>query len=412
MAFPSTCTVAASDYSGFLSDQTSRIQAVLARYLMQTEPYSNLLEGGTFAAQNGTQLITSVPDRFVSNKSLVTPTLLPFTSICGYQGNVGAWGQHRYTAALGYDRGRSPDICVNDEFYVVKDSLRNAIQQMKDFTREYIMADNRWQMLNLSGTKITLKSGAGVPADVISGGTVGAVNVAFPGGLPDCPLTWEFVKYLDIHISETLAPEKFGDGAGEYAVLITSGAQNERLRNEAGVRQDVLGITVGSFAEGKDLLKRYAFVEYPYRGLKTGLDFRPIRFNTVDANGYPIGIEPYIAVAADTGLVNSVNPAWAVAQYEVSFLIYKNTFRRVVPERFVGEGDAKFEPQFVMGELNWHYVLDNECNVFGDFGFFKWQVIRAFQSIKPYLCVPILHKRCAQPMGLQACSNFPTTYPA
>ena len=412
MSFPSACSVTAAEYSGFLADQTSRIQAVLARYLMTTEPYSNLLEGGTFAAQNGTQLLTVVPDRMVSNKSLVAPTLLPFTQICGFQGTVGSWGQHRYTAQLGYDRGRSPDICVNDEFYVVKDSLRNAIQQLKDFTREYIMADNRWNMVLRSGTKITLKAAAGVPADVISGGTIGAVDVNFPGGLPDCPLTYEFVKYLDIHIRETLAPDLFGDGAGEYAVLITSGAQNERLRNEAGVRQDLLGMVIGGGAQEKALIKNYAFVEYPYRGLKAGIDWRPIRFNTVDLNGYPVPIEPYVAQAADTGLVNAVNPAWALAQYEVSFLIYKNTFRRVVPERFIGEGEAKFEPQFVMGELNWHYVLDNVCNVYGDFGFFKWQVIRGFQPIKPYLCIPILHKRCAQPMGLEACANFPTTVQA
>jgi hypothetical protein len=412
MAFPSHCSISASDYSGFLSDQTSRIQAVLARYLMATEPYSNLLEGGTFAAQNGTNLVTVVPDRMVSSKSLVAPTLLPFTSICGYQGTVGSWGEHRYNAQLGYDRGRSPDICVNDEFYVVKDSLRNAIQQMKDFTREYIMADNRWQMLNRSGTKITMQSGAGVPADLISGGTVGAVDVNFPGGLPDCPLTYAFVKYLDIHIRETLAPEYFGDGAGEHAVLITSGAQNERLRNEAGVRQDVLGMVIGNGATEKALLKNYAFVEYPYRGIQAGIDWRPIRFNTVDANGYPVPIEPYVATAADTGTVNAVNPAWALAQYEVSFLVYKNTFRRVVPERFVGEGEAKFEPQFVMGELNWHYQIDNACNLFGDFGFFKWQVVRGFQPIKPYLCIPILHKRCAQPMGLDACDDFPTTVQA
>ena len=379
---------------------------------MATEPYSNVLEGGTFQAQNGTQLITVVPDRMVSNKSLVSPTLLPFTQICGFQGTAGAWGQHRYTAALGYDRGRSPDICVNDEFYVVKDSLRNAIQQLKDFTREYIMADNRWQMLSRSGTKITLNSAAGVPADVISGGTIGAVDVNFPGGLPDCPLTYEFVKYLDIHARETLAPDLFGEGAGEYAVLVTSGAQNERLRDEAGVRQDLLGITVGSFAEGKDIIKKYAFVDYPYRGLKAAIDWRPIRFNTVDGNGYPVAIEPYVAQAADTGLVNAVNPAWALAQYEVSFLIYKNTFRRVVPERFIGEGEAKFDPQFVMGELQWHYQLDNNCNVWGDFGFFKWQVIRGFQPVKPYLCIPILHKRCAQPMGLQECADFPTTISA
>jgi len=378
---------------------------------MSSEPFSNLLEGGVFAAQSGTQRITDIPDRYDSGLNLAKPELALHTSgTCGDQGTAGSWGTHRYHTSLYRKRGRSPNICVNDEFYVVENDLRNAIQQMKDFTREFIMADNRWQMLDLSGTKVNLQSGASNVFDVISGGTVGAVNVAFPTRvLPDSPLSMAFARQLDFYMRENLAPDLFGAGAGQYAVLITSLGQSEVLRNETGVATDIVAGVVGSFAEDRALRHQYAFSDYQYRGFKGAIDERPLRFNTLDANGYPNVINPYVSTAADTGTVAAVNPLWVQAQYEVSFLVYKNTFRRLVPERFTGEGDAKFPPQFVMGELKWHQQSDNDCNIWDDFGFFIWQIIRGIEPIKPYLCIPILHKRCKVDLGLKTCEGFTTT---
>jgi hypothetical protein len=99
-----------------------------------------------------------------------------------------------------------------------------------------------------------------------------------------------------------------------------------------------------------------------------------------------------------------INPAWLAATYEVGFLMFDNTFNRLVPEKYVGEGTFKYAPQLHMGELEWHYIVDNDCNQFGDFGWHKYQITRAYQPIRPQHVVPILYKRCTADLGLPDCA--------
>ncbi len=160
----------------------------------------------------------------------------------------------------------------------------------------------------------------------------------------------------------------------------------------------------GNDKASQDVLKKYAFIEYPYRGIKLGIDQQPLRFNTVNGDGFPVLIEPLVRTVTDYGVENATNPAWVNALYEVGFLLSKGTFKRLVPERFVGEGSMKFDPQFIMGELDWHYVKDNVCNVWGDFGFHKYQIVRAFQARRPHGVVPVLYKRCTEDLGLTTCT--------
>jgi hypothetical protein len=57
-----------------------------------------------------------------------------------------------------------------------------------------------------------------------------------------------------------------------------------------------------------------------------------------------------------------------------------------------------------MGELEWHYQIDNDCNVYGDFGWHKYQIIRAYKPIRPQFVVPILYRRCTADLGLPDCA--------
>ncbi len=182
------------------------------------------------------------------------------------------------------------------------------------------------------------------------------------------------------------------------------------LRNEAGVKADLLALTTGNVTAVQDVLQKYAFIDLPYRGIKLAIDQQPLRFNTVDANGNPVYIEPLIRTVTDYGVENLSNPAWQAARYEVGFLVSKGSFRRLVPERFVGEGSFRFEPQFVMGELQWTNFRDNVCNVWGDFGYHIYQIVRAFQARRPHGVIPVAYKRCSQDLGLsdQTCGTLTT----
>ena len=405
MAYPATCDLTASDWSDGIATQVSKLRNDLIRFIALQDPYANLIEGGTTPNNSGETIRTLVTNRMVTNQSLTRPSFSDTIDQCGTVGPKAEYGQTEFTTKLQTMRGQGPNICLNQARYSVLDSYRIAEQNLKDAIKTLNAADIRNQLLTLSGVKVVLRAGATNLGQVMTGG-YNQVSTNFLGVLPDAPVSHKFLVVLSNYMRDNLSPEFFGDGAGQHFVFISSSDQTEVLRNEAGVKQDLLGITQGSFSEGKDIIKKYAFIDYPYRGLKLAIDQQPLRFNTIDGNGFPVFIEPLVSTVTDYGVENATNPDWVSAQYEVGFLVSKGTFKRLVPERYVGEGTMKFDPQFVMGELQWHYVLDSTCNVWGDFGFHKYQIVRAFQSRRPHGVIPILYRRCALDLGLTQCDGL------
>lgn len=401
MAIPYECTP--GDYSVGIASQVSPLRNELIRYVALNNPYANLVEGGSTPNNMGEEIRTLVTNRMVTNQSLVLPAFNPTIEQCGIKGPVAEFGQTVFTTKLETMRGRGPVICVNQARYSVLESYRIAEQNLKDAINAISAADIRAQLLALSGVKAVLYSGASNLGQILTGG-YNEVAVPFKGGLPTSPVSHKFLVALSNYMRDNLSPEYFGDGAGQFVVFISSSEQTEVLRNEAGLKQELLAFVTGNDKGVGDALKKYAFIDYPYRGIKLAIDQQPIRFNTVNGAGFPIGIEPLIRTTADYGAENATNPAWVTAQYEVGFLVSKGAFKRLVPERYVGEGSMKFDAQFVMGELNWHYKIDNECNEYGDFGWHNYQIVRAFQARRPHGVIPVLYKRCAQDLGLSACT--------
>lgn len=405
MALPADCTLTPSDYSSGIASQVSILRADSVRYIALNDPYANVVEGGTTPNHMGEQIRTLVTNRQVTNQSLVNPAFNPTIDACGTVGPKSEFGQTVFQTQLETLRGQGPTICLNQSRYAVLDSYRIAEQNLKDAIKALNSADIRSQLLNLSGVKAVLKSNATNLGQLLTGG-YNQVAVNFLGGLPTAPVSHKFLVALSNYMRDNLSPEYFGDGAGQFVVFISSSDQTEALRNEAGLKQELLAFVTGNDKGMGDALKRYAFIDYPYRGIKLAIDQQPLRFNTVDGNGFPVLIEPLIRTVTDYGVENATNPNWVEALYEVGFLVSKGTFRRLVPERFVGEGTFKFDPQFVMGELDWHYVQDNTCNVWGDFGFHKYQFVRAFQPRRPHAVIPMLYKRCAIDLGLGSCTSI------
>jgi len=403
MPLPADCTLNPSDYSSGIASQVSILRADAVRYIALNDPYANVVEGGTTPNHMGEQIRTLVTNRQVTNQSLTQPAFNPTIEACGTVGPKSEFGQTVFSTQLETLRGQGPTICLNQSRYAVLDSYRIAEQNLKDAIKALNSADIRSQLLNLSGVKAVLKATATTLGQILTGG-YNQVSVNFLGGLPTSPVSHKFLVALSNYMRDNLSPEYFGDGAGQFVVFISSSDQTEALRNEAGLKQELLAFVTGNDKGVGDALKRYAFIDYPYRGIKLAIDQQPLRFNTVDGNGFPVLIEPLIRTVTDYGVENATNVAWTDALYEVGFLVSKGTFRRLVPERFVGEGTFKFDPQFVMGELDWHYVQDNTCNVWGDFGFHKYQFVRAFQPRRPHAVIPILYKRCAQDLGLSSCT--------
>lgn len=405
MPLPATCTLTPGDYSSGIASQVSILRADTIRYIALNDPYSNLVDGGTTPNNMGEEIRTLVTNRMVTNQSLVNPSFNPTIDACGTVGPKAEFGQTIFTTRLETMRGQGPTICLNQSRYAVIDSYRIAEQNLKDAVKSLNAADIRSQLLINSGVKAVLKSTATNLGQILTGG-YNQVQVDFLGGLPTSPVSHKFLVAISNYMRDNLSPTPFGDGAGQFFVFISSSDQTEVLRNEAGIKQELLAFVTGNDKGVGDSLKKYAWIDYPYRGIKLAIDQQPLRFNEVDANGFPVLIEPLIRTVTDYGVENATNPDWVNAGYEVGFLVSKGTFNRLVPERFVGEGSFKFDPQFVMGELAWHYVQDNTCNVWGDFGFHKYQLVRAFQPRRPHGVIPVLYKRCAQDLGLSTCTDL------
>lgn len=408
MPFPATCTLDPSDYSDGIALQVAQLRNETIRFIALNDPFANIVEGGTTPNNMGETIRTLVTNRMVTNQSLTAPSFSPTIEQCGTIGPKAEFGQTAFETSLETLRGQGPTICLNQARYSVLDSYRIAEQNLKDAIKTLNAADIRSQLVALSGVKAVLRSNATSLGQILTGG-YNQASVNFLGGVPTSPVSHKFLVALSNYMRDNLSPEFFGDGAGQHFVFISSSTQTEVLRNEAGVKQDMLALVTGNEKAAQDEIKKYAFIDYPYRGIKLAIDQQPLRFNTVNGSGYPVFIEPLVRTVADHGVENATNPDWVNADYEVGFLVSKGTFKRLVPERFVGEGSVKFNPQFVMGELDWHYQIDNVCNPWGDFGFHKYQIVRAFQARRPHGVIPILYKRCAEDLGLVTCEGLTDT---
>ncbi len=183
--------------------------------------------------------------------------------------------------------------------------------------------------------------------------------------------------------------------ADTYAVLVTSKETNDALRTDAPVNNALVASTTGGYKDGHDGLWKYTFIDYNFRGLKLAIDPKPLRFNQIDGNGFPILLEPYLQVSTNAaGLTWKTNPAWSNAAYEVDFMFFaRDAFARLTPQRYSGEGMAKWPAGMFGGELNWLNILES-CNPYQDFGWFQYRIIRAVQPQAPHYVAAILAKRC------------------
>ncbi|MFB1500823.1 hypothetical protein [Thiocapsa sp. N5-Cardenillas] len=387
-----------------IAAQSSRIRLEAIKWDALTNPYANLIDGGTQEAHTGAVITTVVPERVVLNQSMTVPDTVLKTALCGRTGPQAEYGMTQYTTQMRALDGKGPLLCVHQAFHLVERGLVTMETGLKNAVRDLSMADIRAQMLILSGLKFVMTA-TGSPLDYITGGE-NQIQVDFEGSNPSAELTHQALVNLRNLMLEELNVEPFGTGDGAYAAFIGSSGIIEKMRNESGLKTETLAFVGGSDAAAKAALRRYTFAQYPYRGIRTAIDPKPLRFNEVDGNGFPILIEPYVEVATDHGSGWRTNPDWRKGGGEVGFLVFANALRRIVPGRYSGEGEAKFPPQHSMGELKWVNPQTLECNVWQDYGQFVFRIIRAFEGIMPYAICPILYRRCREDWGQNPCTGI------
>lgn len=393
--------------SDIASKDTNRIVGTIAKALAANSPYMNVISGGTFPAGTSDAIRSVVQMQAAPGDSLAVPTFVCDTEICGQQGHQDLTDTVDFTVKLESFRGRGPSICVKKGFAAFKGSYTIAEDSLKKLVTQYVNADIRAQLYLRSASKFVANSLWDFNS-LFTGGAETDLGVKFLNQLPNGPMTFKALHYLARHLKEVLFGEWYSSDKGSPHFRFIGGSdQIEYYRSEVGVQNVMVALTTGGYQLGETALTAYGFETSPaYRGIAFGMDQRPLRYNTV-TNGVPNLINPVVLVSNSSKKTAyaKVNPTWLAADYEIGMLIADGSFERQVPERYVGEGSFKFAPQLHMGELDWHYVIDNECNSRGDFGWHQYQITRAYKPLRPQHIIPIAYKRCKADLGLVACTD-------
>lgn len=394
---------------------TQRLQGSIAKTLAANSPFINLLGGGVFPAGVSDEIRTSVQLQAAPGDSLAVPTFVCDTDLCGSQGTQDLTDAINYISRLETKRGFGPRVCVKKGYSAFKTSYLASEDSLKKLVTQYINSDIRAQLYLRSASKFTAVSGYDFDS-LFTGGSETDIGVKFAPLLPTGPMSFKALHYIARFIRENLFAEMFdAEGKGQpHFRVIASADQIDQFRAESGVKDILQSYVTGGFKVGEAALAGYSWATAPaYRGLSFGIDQRPLRATGFNANGTLALVDPVTVVtnASKNTAYAKINQAWVAAPYEVMFLVGAPNFERLVPERYVGEGSFKFAPQLFMGELDWHYVIDSDCNVWGDFGWHKYQIIRAYKPLRPQFVVPILSRRCTADLGLPDCtvtnaSNF------
>lgn len=379
----------------FASKDVTRIIGQIAKVLARTSPYINSIGGGTLP--NVSDVVRSVVEEMaVPQASLAAPVFVNDTALCGVGANPDQVGSTEYTFQLQTLRGAGPRVCVKQARTAFKGSYLQAQVSLEKTIMQIINADIRYQYLVQSGIKYVVNSTQGFYSNLT--GDMQQINTSFAAILPDSALNFKTLYKIGSFLREEMLAEPFETADGKFFKCFFSNDQIENLRNDADVKEDLIGLTTGSFKLGEQAISGYTFEGY--RGFAFAVDQQPLRatglFSDPNNNNatLPILVSPIVAGVVTNGFGQRRNPAWVNAPYEVGFVVAGDAFKRLTPESYVGEGTFKFAPQLSMGELEWTYFRDNDCNLYGDYGQHIYQIQRAIQPVRPQNVVSVFYKRC------------------
>lgn len=402
------CVITPQAAVDFANSDENRLVGSITQLIARRAPYNDVLTGGVFENGISIEQRNVVEERPVLGQSLVVPEFTNDVDTCGTLGEIAEVGSTEYVTQLGTLRGRGPKVCVKTMRSTFQESYASAQDALQKQLLYLNHIDVRAQLFLRSGIKATVNTG--LTFENMINGDEQEIDTSVIGTLPNSPLTFKFLKRLENFMHEDLVAEPFESEKGTITKFIGSIDLLDQFRDELNVHQDLQYLTTGRYTIGEETLTGYSWVG-PYRGVAFGIDQQPLRFNTLTSwNGQliPDFIEPEIAVPVTRGFGARRNPAWSAAQYEVGFMLFANSFRRLVPERYTGVGDWKFPEQYSQGELEFVCIRDNDCNSWGDYGYHLYQMIRAYRPERPHCVVPILYSRCEPDLGLGPCV---TSYP-
>lgn len=411
-----SCTWTAGDFSAAVQAQNPTFSNEILREIGVKSPWPSVLDGGEIANNAGEYVLNIAQGLAAPNVSLSAPVFTPSSQMCQATGNVMEPGALNYSVRPETLVGKTVPFCWDTERITVMNALESTINSLKTTISMINAADIANQMLVHSGLKFTVNADAGGVEEMASGGE-GLVDQFFPDiGLPNAAPTFTYLTAVDTYCRENQRCVPWNSGQGEYAIFLSGKQLQDQMFFQDDLKQYIIGKNIqGGYLEFSKASQSYAFTNIMAKGLMFGVIQQPQRFRVMtdqDGVGTPMPtlIEPMTKVAADTGFRLIPNPEWlnpATAPYEIAYLVYPNSFKRLAPRPYAGEGAVKFPPQMFFGEIRW-FIPQDVANLFQKYGLFGYQIMRAFQPQRPSNVVPIAFKRCPSNLGLTACAATPS----
>lgn len=398
--------------SDFASRDQNRIQGAIALALAVNSPFIDVLNGGIFPNNVSDVIRNVVQLPAAPGDSLVQVPFVNDTDIHGTSGNENRVNTHEYSYRLQSFRTKGPKVILQAGRAAFEGSYTAAEDSLKKLVRDYLNADVAHTLYQLSGSKFVCATGYSLNS-LFSGGEFDTIQTPFAQITPNAEITFKALYRVMHHLREVRLAEPFTGGSGQSTFRFIGGSEIiEKFRNEADIKEILIAQTKGRYNVGNEALSGYNWDETPgFRGISFASQQRPLRASAVTPDGWATLVNPWLVVEAGEGnkAHRVINPAWENAPYELGFLLGKDTFERLVPEKYVGEGTFRFAPQLVAGELDWHYVKDNECNEWGDYGYHKVQISRAYKPVRPQHCCVFIWRRCEADTGLFTCDVTSST---
>jgi hypothetical protein len=407
--------------SDIASKDTQRIIGTVAKCLAANSPYMSVLKGGVFESGLSDEVKSVIQMQAAPGDSLAKPTFLNDTEICGTDGQQDLTDTVDFSYRLQSRRGTGPRVCVKKGFAAFKSSYLASEDALSKLVTQYINSDIRIQLTEKSASKFICSTSLAFD-QAFRGGTESDIDIDFGSTLPNAAPSFKTIHAIARYMKEALFAEMFpaGDKGQAHFKVIAESDVIEAWRNETGVNTTLLSFVNGSYTLGEKALSSYSFEASPaYRGLAFATDQRPLRATGL-SSGSLVLVDPVVKVTnvtKNTKYAKS-NPMWRTATYGVLHIIADGSFERQVPEKYVGEGSFKFAPQLNMGELEWSYIKDNDCNRFGDYGQHIYQITRAYKPLRPQHIVTVFYKRNVTDLGLTSAtaptllSSDGSTYPS
>jgi hypothetical protein len=371
----------------WLAAESGRIGPDIYNKTLNTSPWLKLVKQDTWPDEMGTDISVLTYSRSLpeSADARLTWNSVGFNSNSSGGTCVPSATQVKfYNKLVSYNLKQtaieSPPICVNDLRFSFrrKDQLSNIFRILTENTSWAWQTRYRDEYLRLSNNKI------------LANASMTSATANFPAAEPTSKLVQGILEKIRMRlIRDGAGNDPLGreNGTPVFGLVCSSETSFDLIRNIAADREDYRYST-----KANDLLAPLG-VERTYKGFYHLIDDFMPRYSY--SGGTYTEIPPYVKATAGGVTEWIVNPAYELAQYEVSIVFHKDVFHSVIPAPITSPGGSTaFDPVSYRGEFKWLNIRDKAENPDGTIGYFRGILSAGSKPIRPEWGYAIMHTRC------------------